>query len=909
MKLTSHHQIQNWRSSPPFNDFLKTSQSCQLPPSLFFLCPVVVHQIMDFVSPLMNIFASLIQPVATEIRSLLNLEKKVDNLTKQTDELLDKREDLKADVNAARDMPVRRANQLNRWIQRVEETEREVNSIKEELQNRRSCFWGVCHVNCCSNYKLGKRIAEKLSDVKELISNGEFEITNGSRPIRVKPVPIRPSVGLDEMLKKVKQFLTEDEVGILGIYGMGGVGKTTILRKVNNEFLARTHDFDVVIWVVVSNDYFVEKIQKAIAVRLGLPWEETESQDDRAIEIFSVLSTKKFILLLDDVWKRLDLEKIGIPLPDETNGCKVIFTTRTIDVCNDMDARRQLKVEFLNEDEARLLFLEKLGNKELINSASIGPLAEAIIRKCGGLPLALVTTGRAMANKKTKEEWEHARQVLEDSPSELRDDYPIEKEQLIEYWIGEGYLDGSGKKYFNAHNKGHALIGSLQDACLLETGEEKTQVKMHDVVRGFALWIASECGMRPYKFLVQTRVGLTEAPGVERWNEAERISLLDNEINRVTQVPDCPNLLTLLLQWNVGLNRISDGFFRYMPTLRVLDLSFTSLREIPVDIGNLVELRHLDLSGTKITRLPKELGNLAKLRHLDLLRTHYLTTIPSEAISRLSLLQVLNLYYSYSNWNANSSKDKRICFEDLEQLRHLTSLGITVTESGTLHGLSCSERLPRFIHYLYVKECEGLICLPLTSTSGNAQNLRRLSINNCYDLEELAIDVEIGENCLPNLEVLSLHGLPNLTTIWRNQVTGRCLQNLRSINIWHCDKLKDVSWMSQLQCVEVIYIFYCKGVEQIVSGTELEESTAFPSLRTISIRDLPELKSVYKHALAFPSLETIAVIGCPKLKKLPLKGGNALSLPTIYGKEEWWSGLEWDDEALKSSFVPHFITV
>lgn len=93
------------------------------------------------------------------------------------------------------------------------------------------------------------------------------------------------------------------------------------------------------------------------------------------------------------------------------------------------------------------------------------------------------------------------------------EDFSIEKEQLVEYWVGEGFLDSS--HYGNVQNKGHAVIGSLKVACLLENGEGKTQVKMQDVVRSFALWISSRYRRNERKFLIQTSICLNEAPRIE----------------------------------------------------------------------------------------------------------------------------------------------------------------------------------------------------------------------------------------------------------------------------------------------------------------------------------------------------------------------------------------------------------
>ncbi|KAL3586189.1 hypothetical protein D5086_013056 [Populus alba] len=738
---------------------------------------------MDIVSPLIGMVHSLCISAAARLSYVVNVDQRIDSLSTALNELKDKRDDLKRKVERAEVEGLTCTSQVKGWLQRVEVIEAESSSIIEDLEQRRRCCVG-CNA-CCSTYKLSKKASKLLDRANELIVKGAFDVVaDDPIPDAVEEMPSRPAVGLNMMLERARQFLAEDGVGTVGIYGMGGVGKTTLLKTINNEFLTKHHHFDVVIWVVVSKEFVADKIQRAVGARLGLPWEESESHEQRALKIHKLMRRKKFLLLLDDVWEGIDLLNVGIPVPEKTSKCKVIFTTRSLDVCTGMNAHQKLRVEFLGEEDSWKLFCENVGEKEIFDSETIRAYAETIVRKCGGLPLALITIGKAMANKETEEEWKYA----------------------IE---------------------GHALIGSLKVACLLETGEEKTQVKMHDVVRSFALWIASKCGLNN-QFLVEAKI------------------------------PECPRLSTLLLQWNSGLNRIPNTFLHFMPALRVLDLSFTGLREIPVSINELVELRHLDLSGTKITSLPKELGDLAKLQHLDLQRTHSLRIIPQEAISGLQQLRILNVYYSYGVWE---QQDNEVGFEDLQSLKNLTTLGITINESNTLKRLHSFSGLLKVIQYLYIKQCDGLFYLQLSLNSSFGERLRRLSINNCYDLQYLQVDEEAGKKWLPSLEVVALHGLPNLETVWKNPVTRECLQNLQSINIWHCRKLRNVSWVLQLPKLEVIYLMHCEEMEEVVSrsGIPSEDSKAFRSLRTLSIRNLPKLRSITPWELAFPSLESIAM--------------------------------------------------
>ena len=322
------------------------------------------------------------------------------------------------------------------------------------------------------------------------------------------------------------------------------------------------------------------------------------------------------------------------------------------------------------------------------------------------------------------------------------------------------------------------------------------------------------------------------------------------------------------------------------------------------------------MSGTQLCILPEELGNLGKLRHLDLQRTHSLKAIPSKAISGLQQLRVLNLYYSCSQWEAQNcypdpdDENRVLGLVDLECMRQLAKLGISVTKLATLERLSGLRTLLQCIQSLYIKDCEGLSHLRIPSSTSST--LRRLSIYNCFDLEYLEIGVGIsGVNSqLRILEVLALHELPNLTTVWRNpSVARQCLHNLRYVNIWYCHSLKNISWARSLPRLEVIYLFYCREMEEVVAGNvERSGEAAFPSLRTLSIRELPKLRTICQWALPFPSLERLAVVDCPMLKRLPIKADkNVSNFPTLYGSKVWWDELEWDEATTKSAFVPHFM--
>jgi disease resistance protein RPS2 len=280
---------------------------------------------------------------------------------------------------------------------------------------------------------------------------------------------------------------------------MGGVGKTHLLEKIQNQANSL---FDHVISVTASRECSVERIQGQIVKNHKL--EKADGEKNQAEIISRFLKGKSFVLLLDDLWDYIDLKAVGIPVRHPSEGQqkrKVVITTRDRKVCGQMDVRKEISVACLPDGEAWQLFQDKVQLGTLSSSPRIEALAKELVKELKGLPLALILTGRAMWGKGDPEQWEHAIGYMKKSCCDENDpismetvferlkhsydslkndilrkcfltcslwpeDWVIHMEELYECWIGLGIVDKSD--IHECYREVHNIVGELKAACLLE---------------------------------------------------------------------------------------------------------------------------------------------------------------------------------------------------------------------------------------------------------------------------------------------------------------------------------------------------------------------------------------------------------------------------------------------------------
>ncbi|PON87217.1 LOW QUALITY PROTEIN: AAA+ ATPase domain containing protein [Trema orientale] len=889
---------------------------------------------------------------AGRAKYVCNLEENLEALQNNLQDVTARKNDVVRRVKVAEEQQqLKRLEEVQRWISTVEAMETEASELllRRSEEVNKLCLWSCCSKNYKSSYDFGKVVSERLAEVTDLRSKGDFRVVAETEPTaQVVQIPIEPTVGLESLFEKVWRDLGNENVRIMGLYGMGGVGKTTLLKSINNNFLNDPTNSYYVIWVVVSKDQTLEKIQNDIGEKVGCTgdkWRNKNSQQ-RAEDILKVLSKKKFVLLLDDIWERIDLSEVGVPWPNRKNGSKLVFTTRSMEVCSEMEADKKVEVMCLSRDKSWELFREKVGEQALNRHPDIPDLAKTVAKECAGLPLALITIGRTMACKTTPQEWRHAIRVLNTSASKFSgmvdkvlprlkfsydnlssekfkscflycalfpEDLEIEKDELINYWMCEGYLD----EYVDINDlqdQGYNIIGSLLYACLLEEGSEgSNSVKMHDVIRDMALWIACGCEEAGNRFLVKTNALLVEPPMIEKWNEAEKISCMKNSITSLSETPKCPNLSTLFLQCN-ELCQISNSFFQYMPKLTVLDLSWNAeLRYLPKEISKLISLEYLNLSHTGIEQLPEELKNLVMLKYLNLEYLRRLDKIPQQVISSFSRLQVLNMYWCGMLF-AEIEQDIVQCggnvllVQELQCLKNIITLDVSIKGVTALENFLTSKMLLKSTRSLYLRQLSTLHFLNLSSFL-NMERLDRLDIFDCKSLEELKIDWDwerrdqYSQGKSPPLQCSMLE-------------IKELFQGLREFSIVFCFNVMDLTALIFAPKLRFLLINECKAVEDIIRVEKLGDAPEmvkclqpFPELESLTLMELPKLKNIYPKPLPFPCLKSIHVLQCKELKKLPIcseitrRGANKL---TIMGEQSWWDELEWEDETTRDALLPCF---
>ncbi|RZC43632.1 hypothetical protein C5167_036583 [Papaver somniferum] len=348
--------------------------------------------VLDLVSPVTEIFKCLLPPILLRIGYLIRHRRKIEKLGRKVDDLKNLRVDLQVRVDAARRNleSIRRVVQV--WLERVdkeiskdETMERLMSGQALQVLNSQSCFSATTSCGS-SRYVLGCKIERKTIIIEELLeedflpANPDFE-SFASRKVAIN---------------EVMAALKDQGTSLIGVYGMGGVGKTMLMNEISKQ-VQEEKIFDVVVMANVSQNVDLKKIQATIAEVLGL--ERIMKMEDRraraAMLSARLMDEKSVLVILDDLWtQNLNLYDVGIPRGHQ--GCKVAITTRMrIQACNSWIVDKNIEVGVLTEDESWDLFKKNVGDSPDTQLE----LSRHIANECKGLPIALVTLGRALRNK------------------------------------------------------------------------------------------------------------------------------------------------------------------------------------------------------------------------------------------------------------------------------------------------------------------------------------------------------------------------------------------------------------------------------------------------------------------------------------------------------------------------------
>ncbi|KAH9627233.1 hypothetical protein KSS87_018509 [Heliosperma pusillum] len=802
----------------------------------------------------------------------------------------------------------------------------------DSTKQHRGC---CCSFSLCDDYhgryEMSKKAEFLVKHIQDdLISKYPRDsVTMRKRTRDLKPIPTQFCKGLvsrNKILDQILKSLNNDQVDMVGVFGMGGAGKTTLAKEV----IKKVKDaFAIKVMVEVSDAPDFVRIQAAIAESIDLPLHDIHDVAQRAIRLYNRLKElkkeKQILIILDNVWKELNLDEIGIPYT-----CKLLLTTREREVCSVMNVRdvNILEVGLMDTNEAKELFKSLTGNQ--VDVREYRNVIERLLRKCGGLPLAIVATANLLKDKDLST-WENLADDLEKPIlSQISGDYhhtfsilnksykfiqakekriffllvclsPLGSsasiESLMRYGMGLNLFEHVNK-LSEAMKRANTWASELIMSSMLLEGDVKGDVKIHDLVRDFAISYATK--------------------GIPRWLDDETLkkytamSLTSkNDYSRLCAVEAC-KLQILILKGDLSPN-FDDIFFNGMVNLEVLAFSNMKFQpSLPESMRNLKKLRTLCMEGCKlkdielvgdlvnllvlslresfVENLPNEIGNLCKLRLLDLsgCTSSKLPLISNGILSKLSRLEGLYLYNNRPSVSGMKSDIEEANDIENNSLPYLNALEIkvAVTEelpidcqfisrldkfiisvgSGeisheTLKNFCCILNLEdidygnEFLKKNWVKvllkkadflemKCSHTFkhLVPQLDQDG-FKSLRSLSLSACGSAKCI-VDGRAMNNLIafPCLQSLTLKGLWSLKMVCNGEVSPGSFSKLQSLKLFSMHNLlcglplipRNINEIIVSSCILLKFVFN----EDEVLPTEL------PSLKTLQLRNVPRLLSL-----------------------------------------------------------------
>ncbi|KAF7142195.1 hypothetical protein RHSIM_Rhsim05G0065200 [Rhododendron simsii] len=885
----------------------------------------IVEKIVDIV----------FESVGRHLGYLFHYKQNLKNLEVEKNKLQELRRIVEGKIHQAETTGEVILDNVSDWLKEVDglrqgvETFMDKKTVKENVQ----CFKFSCP-DFISRYRLSKEAKKKMGDVKSLSEKSHFgTIAHPAPPPPELQLPsCREYMSFDSralVFNRIMEALEDSKVNVIGVYGTGGVGKTTMVEKVGEQ-VKKDGLFDEVVMAVVSQDGKVVKIQGVLADRLNIKL-EAETEVGRAFKLWHRLNNgKRNLVILDDIWKEFNLKEIGIPITDGNKGCKVVLTSRNQHVLKNMEVDIDFSIQVLLEEEAQNLFKKKMGNN-VDSDDQLHDIAYAVCRECRGLPVAILAVGAALKGK-SMYAWKSSLDKLRKSMlnniedidptlfTSLRlsydylestdakscfllcclfpEDAQVPIEELARHCVARRLLGQNPDTLEEARDIVCSVVNTLKTSCLLLDGENVNFVKMHDIVRDVAISIAKE----EKAFLVKH--GVKEWPETGTYEKYSAISLRSATIHELPDELQCPELHTLMLkcsnskfygELSIELSiEIPDMFFRGTEKLTILELNRVAVFP-PSSLGKLKELRMLclincklgdiailkylknklevlRLRGSDIKALPPEVGELTRLRLLDMGDCDKLKVIPNGVISKLHRLEELHFPHRFKNWKATIGNEEisTVSLDELMSLARLSTLDIHIPHPRLL---PIGFGFLNLIRFNITVGGPSFVC---------REDYSSMAVMVLSDIDD---DFNILERLL---------GKPKWSIERGGRYPSRSFNNLTQVTVSDC-RLKYLfspSCARGLLQLQRLVIIGGSEIMEAVIGNEGEKDEEiitnvinFSRLKTLSLYGLPRL-------VAFPALEELSIFSVPNITEiwdknlLPAKSFCLLRSLKVWGCEK-----------------------
>lgn len=816
-------------------------------------------------------------------------------------------------------------HQQKEWVRQLRDIAYDVEDVIDEftchLANHHG--HGFLHNFCCfvRNLQGYHRAADELRKIKSRIRNiSGWQLNNnindrnnttdhhGRSSSTMSDALILDSddlVGIHEPKEKLIRWLLETNIPrrkVMSVVGMGGLGKTTLVKQVYEDERVKKH-FAVHVWITMSHPLKMKDLLRNIvrqlftAIRKPVPEGIDDMNSDwLKVVIKPFLQQWKYLIVLDNVWHINQWHAVNHAFARSDDSSRVMITTRNSDVaiasCIEPDDM-VFNIEPLSPDDSWDLFCKRSFRRTTSTCpAYLVEVSRRILEKCEGLPLAIVAIGGLLATKTgTPAEWEtiycslgaiikdndklmNLTEVLSLSfkylPYHLKscflylsifpENHLIESMRLIRLWIAEGFVEvKQGKTQEEvAEDYLHELISRSLMIVSGRTidGRVKT-CRIHDLLREIIILKSKD----------QSFAAVAKEQNVACWpDKVRRLSVhnsLQNLHDHIHNMNSSHLRSLFMFQVQDPLPSSTAPLHTLFPDgfklLKVLDLrAAPNLQTFPAEIVNLFLLNYLSLRETGVKIIPSSIGKLKNLQTLDLKHTH-VAELPVEILKLRQLRHLLVYRYEfkyYSRFHSKYGFKALAGIGALQSLQKLCFIEVDHSNASTiLEEVGKLSRLRR-LGIMNVRKEDGRA---LCSSIQHLTNLRALSVVS--SVKDEVIDLNHLSSPPQLLQRLYLTGRLEQLPAWIPSLQSLAIVYLK----W--SRLEDDPLVSLQHLPNLVHL----ELLQVSIGDTLRfKAGGFQKLKVLGIDKFDELKCIEMEQGALPVIEKLCILRCKSLETVQL---------------------------------------